>query len=122
MVAYLFIIPEHLFESNNMPAVLFHRISEFCFVMINGLCPVFRIFVAVNPAAVVFGFDHKNAVHRNHHMIDLAASPICLNYEVMKNDVSFSFQFVQPPCNPRLTLSALNFRCILPVNKNSNFV
>ena len=37
----------------------------------NDLHPVFRLFVPENPALVVFGFNHKNAVFRQNKVVNL---------------------------------------------------
>src|ERR1700677_3819827 len=65
---------KELGKTLGMPVILPKWVLKMGFVSVNGLRPVVMIGISKNPSLHIFGFDDKNAVRRNNHMIDLGGS------------------------------------------------
>lgn len=61
-----------------MPPALYYQISKLIFMLVDRLCPISGVFVAMNPAFIVFSFNHKYAICGYYKMINLATSSVCL--------------------------------------------
>ena len=72
-------------KSLYMSIVLFQGISEMVFVTVNVLRPLVAIIVAIYPTRIVLGLDDKNAIGRNHDMINLYGIAVPLYNNVVPN-------------------------------------
>lgn len=55
----------------HMSDVLFDWIAQLIPIPMDVLCPIFRIFTAINITGVVLCLYDKNTIHGNHNMVNL---------------------------------------------------
>lgn len=95
-----------IFQCFDVSLILKDGVIELVFVSPDVLRPMFTVFTSVNPALHVFGFDDKDAILGNHHVINLRRVPVVFNEQVVENGVLCLRQRPQPTGNRRLTLSS----------------
>jgi len=91
---------EKFFERLRVPVILVKRVLELEFLPVDGLRPFWGAFVAEDPTAHVFRFNHENPENRNENMVNLRCPALGSENQIVDSPINLA---VEPQPHPELS-------------------